>query len=138
MARLREAIGGAVPPARIASSAALFQSVTTSAWASVPIRSAVAADHEKSLEVFIKINNSAMILSEPFPCRLSNFCDVAADPVVNAGKGFCGLGIAQTCRGSPHLATTVFSGAVPWNSCTMAEKFAVAGSCVLKIAPPLE
>ena len=33
MARLREAIGGAVLPARIASSAALFQSVTTSALA---------------------------------------------------------------------------------------------------------
>jgi hypothetical protein len=37
MARLREAIGGAVLPARMASSAALFQSVTTSALAGVPM-----------------------------------------------------------------------------------------------------
>jgi hypothetical protein len=37
MARLREAIGGAVFPARIASKAALFQSVTTSALAGVPM-----------------------------------------------------------------------------------------------------
>src|SRR4029450_1313666 len=56
MARPREAIGGAVLPARIALSAALFQSVTTSAWARVPMRSAVEAEHEKSLEAFIKVN----------------------------------------------------------------------------------
>src|SRR5437867_682795 len=37
MARLREAIGGEVLPARMASSAALFQSVTTSAFARVPM-----------------------------------------------------------------------------------------------------
>src|SRR5512133_3534783 len=36
MARLREAIGGAVLPARIASRAALFESVTTSPVAGVP------------------------------------------------------------------------------------------------------
>lgn len=53
MARLREAIGGAVLPARIASSAAAFQSVITSACARVPMRSAVDADHERSLKVFI-------------------------------------------------------------------------------------
>src|SRR5207249_5490163 len=37
MARLREAMGGAVLPARIALSAASFQSVTTSPLAGVPI-----------------------------------------------------------------------------------------------------
>src|SRR6266576_5350156 len=37
MARLREAIGGAVRSARMASSAALFQSVTTSAFAGMPM-----------------------------------------------------------------------------------------------------
>src|SRR6266480_6677962 len=37
MARLREAIGGAVLPARMASRVALFQSVTTSPLAGVPI-----------------------------------------------------------------------------------------------------
>src|SRR6266513_3977934 len=56
MARLRDEIGGAVWPARIASSAALFHSVTTSAWATVPMRNAVKAEHEKSLEAFIKVN----------------------------------------------------------------------------------
>src|ERR671930_554532 len=53
MARLREAIGGAVWPARIASSAAMFQSVTTSAWARLPMRSAVETEHERSLKIFI-------------------------------------------------------------------------------------
>src|SRR6266436_8953376 len=53
MARLREAIGGAVWPARMASSAAVFQSVTTSAWARVPMKSAVETEHERSLKVFI-------------------------------------------------------------------------------------
>src|SRR5439155_16861030 len=57
MARLREAIGGAVLPARTASSAALFHSVTTSALATVPMRNAVKAEHEKSLEAFIKVNS---------------------------------------------------------------------------------
>jgi hypothetical protein len=38
---------------RIASSAALFQSVTTSARARVPMRSAVEAYHERTLKVFI-------------------------------------------------------------------------------------
>src|SRR6266480_5684302 len=37
MARLREAIGGAVLPARMASRTAAFQSVTTSPLAGVPI-----------------------------------------------------------------------------------------------------
>src|SRR6266567_7095018 len=37
MARLREAIGGGVRPARMASRAAVFQSVTTSPLAGVPI-----------------------------------------------------------------------------------------------------
>src|SRR6266404_5985405 len=55
MARLRDAIGGTVWPARMASSAAEFQSVTTSAWARVPMRSAVETEHERSLmKVFIR------------------------------------------------------------------------------------
>jgi hypothetical protein len=37
MARLRDAIGGDVFPARMASNAALFQSVMTSALAEVPM-----------------------------------------------------------------------------------------------------
>src|SRR5207249_6125079 len=55
--RLREAIGGGVWPARIALSAAAFQSVTTSAWTRLPIRSAAEADHERSLKGFIRVND---------------------------------------------------------------------------------
>jgi hypothetical protein len=38
------------------STAAVFQSVTTSAWARPPMRSAVEADRERSLKVWIKVN----------------------------------------------------------------------------------
>ena len=63
IARLREAIGGAVWPARMASSAAVFQSVTTSAWARVPMKSAVETEHERSLKVFIseRLRNKSLL-----------------------------------------------------------------------------
>lgn len=52
LARLRKAIGGAVWPSRIASSATVFQPVTISAWTRPPMRSAVEAHQERSLKVF--------------------------------------------------------------------------------------
>src|SRR5437867_13326488 len=63
MARLREAIGGGVCPARIASSAAVFQSVTTSARARVPMKSAVETEPERSLKVFIseRLRNKSLL-----------------------------------------------------------------------------
>jgi hypothetical protein len=86
MARLREAISGAVLPSRIAASAALFQSVTTSAWARVPMRSAVEADHERSLKVFIKVNGWAAMLSHHFRAVDLINLDVADDPVSRSRK----------------------------------------------------
>jgi hypothetical protein len=43
---------GCAPSARISSSVAVFQSVTTSARALTPMRSAVEAQHERRLSVF--------------------------------------------------------------------------------------
>jgi hypothetical protein len=62
IARLRDAIGGAVWSARIASSAALFHSVTTSARARGPVRSAVEAHQQRNLKVFICRNEVAFVV----------------------------------------------------------------------------
>src|SRR5262249_50517831 len=65
MARLREATGGGVWPLRIASSAALFQSVTTSAWARVVVKSAVATDHVPVLQ-----NGKSMLFMACLTCAI--------------------------------------------------------------------
>src|SRR5206468_620921 len=84
MARLREAIGGGVFPARIASSAAVFQSVTTSAWASVPMRSAVETEPERSLKLFIKATHTKR--SPPWPGRSRSNQELTPKSSLNLNK----------------------------------------------------
>src|SRR2546427_6701256 len=63
MARARDAMGGGVLPARMASSAALFQSVTTSARVKTAENTTAKAVWIENVCIFIKINQVAWIES---------------------------------------------------------------------------
>ncbi|PYL20698.1 MAG: hypothetical protein DMF41_05195, partial [Verrucomicrobia bacterium] len=84
MARLREAIGGAVLPARIALSAELFQSVTTSAWARVLMRITVETEPERSLKLFIKATHTQR--SPPWPGRSRSNQELTPKSSLNLNK----------------------------------------------------
>src|SRR6266550_7708664 len=89
IARLREAIGGAVLSARMASSAALFQSVTTSASAGVPMldpRFIAAIQAVKSVRLKrVFIGGSFLKMRVPPVYRLGRFCvKTFSEPVFKA------------------------------------------------------
>ena len=71
-------------PARMALSAAVFQSVTTSAWARVPVRSAVETEHERSLmKVFISewLPNKSLLAVAAFGWRHRGALPVHRDAI---------------------------------------------------------
>src|SRR5216117_1880814 len=84
MARLREATGGAVLPVRIASSAAEFHSVTTSASARVLMRSTVETEPERSLKLFIKATHTQR--SPPWPGRSRSKQELTPKSSLNLNK----------------------------------------------------
>src|SRR5206468_778519 len=103
MARLREAIGGAVLPARIALSAELFQSVTTSAWARVLMRSTVETEPERSLKLFIKATHTQR--SPPWPGRSRSNQELTPKSSLNLNKNQQGQELNRlVCPGQATIA----------------------------------
>src|SRR5437773_8042567 len=94
MARLREAIGGGVRPVRMASRVALFQSVTTSPLAGVPILDArfiapiqtirVKPLKKALMSTLLSANSGSLLRFIGFLCQACSELLLPARPVIHS------------------------------------------------------
>src|SRR5512143_3695987 len=84
MASAREALGGGVLPARMALSAALFQSVTTSAWA---------REFRRQSE-----NNATALTGVLMIASCANPCEETRQPVADRLESMCPAGPSSPLR----------------------------------------
>src|SRR5882724_1625806 len=111
MARLREAIGGGVRPARMASRAAVFQSVTTSPLAGVPILDArfIAPIQTMKIKPLKKAFMSTVLSANGGPVlRLSRFlCQGCSEPLFPARQLIHSIPQVNIYNRGGHLVGTV-------------------------------